>query len=1166
MKKNDCFFRESKIPCLQKVLRAMKLTIYLFLFSVMSVFAGKTYSQTKGLTIDLKNSTVKEVLQNIETQSEFYFMYSEKLVDVKREVSVNVKDKKINEVLDGLFAGTDVSYKVRDRFILLTTPEVSGNELVDQQQVTVSGKVTDSSRQPLPGVTVAVKGKAQGTITDANGNYSLSNVQPDAVLVFSFVGMKTQEVAVGNQMNINVKMQEEAIGIEEVVAVGYGKMSKEVLSTSISELNKQTLENIPYTNPASALQGNIAGVRVQSTSGQPGARPVIIIRGGTSINNPEGSTPLFVIDGLTASSMDHINPNQIESIYVLKDAASTSIYGARASNGVIIVTTKSGKAGKTQVSYNYSMTIASNARYFNLASPQDQVKFSRLGYVGRFLANRNQALPGGTGNDLTKNTPFTTMFLTPENEYLLQKSPDPMGAVWTTMPDPFDASKTLIYKATDIQKTIYRRAISQNHNFSVSGGSEKATFNIGFEYLDNKGIVVDTDYKRISMNLNGDIKAGENLQFFGRIIYANVTDRQAPGSSDLFKGVQYASPLTKFYFEDGTLAPGRQWGYANPAYYISSYNTKNETNDLMLNLGGRWDIFPGLSYEPQYSLKKTFLYQRSFLKAHWITMANFDDSRPASGSHTMPSTQSIDGVMTFLKSLMDAHNFEIKAGHSFLKTTGLELSAQAKGAATDNIPTLNAAVTPTKVFGFETEYIIDGFFGRINYDYDKKYLLTINARYDGASNLGEDHKWGFFPGISIGWNLHKEKFWKVIPENLLKLKTRLSYGVNGNISGLGPYTSQGIYSVDYRYNNIAAIINTTLANKELQWERSKSLDFGSDLTILNKINIVFDFYRRVTDQLLTDFSLPPSTGFKSVLTNFGSLENKGVEFDVNANIMPVTSDFQWNLSFNVSKWKNKILKLPDNEFENNRVGGVYIWDSKLGDYSWKGGLQEGGRIGDLFAYKQLSVYATDEEAAAGPVDKLITAGFKKGGGDVNWLDADGNNIIDERDRIYVGNIYPDCAGGFTNSFSYKNINLSIRLDYMTGHTIENDIEMRLYANPGEHALSADVTKSWQKQGDITDFPIYRRGEQNFASNLWRGNDRYFQAGDYLCIREITLQYNLPQSIIERLRLSGLRFNITGNNLYHFTPEYTTQNPEQTGIDNGRYALPRCIIFGMRISL
>jgi hypothetical protein len=323
MKKNDCFFREWKIPGLQKVFRIMKLTIFLFLLSVMSVLAGKTYSQTKGLTLDLRNSTVKEVLQNIENQSEFYFMYSEKLVDVKREVTVNVKNKKIDEVLDGLFAGTDVSYRVRDRFILLTTPEVSGSELMVQQQTTVSGKVTDSSGQPLPGVTVAVKGKNQGTVTDINGNYSISNFQPDAVLVFSFVGMKTQEISVAGKTSINVTLAEEAIGIDEVVAIGYGTARRKDLTGSVASVKGGKLEDIPVTSAAQVITGQLAGVQVTQTDGSPDADIKIRVRGGGSIT--QDNSPLLLVDGFPVDNINNIAPTDIESIDVLKDASSTAI-------------------------------------------------------------------------------------------------------------------------------------------------------------------------------------------------------------------------------------------------------------------------------------------------------------------------------------------------------------------------------------------------------------------------------------------------------------------------------------------------------------------------------------------------------------------------------------------------------------------------------------------------------------------------------------------------------------------------------------------------------------------------------------------------------------------------------------------------------------------------
>ena len=446
-------------------------------------------------------------------------------------------------------------------------------------------------------------------------------------------------------------------------------------------------------------------------------------------------------------------------------------------------------------------------------------------------------------------------------------------------------------------------------------------------------------------------------------------------------------------------------------------------------------------------------------------------------------------------------------------------------------------------------------------------------RYDGASNLGEQNKWGFFPGVSVGWNMHNEDFWQGISKTVSQLKIRGSYGVNGNISGLGDFTSQGAYGVGAKYGGSAAIQNTVIPNKDLKWEQSKTVDLGADIGLLNnRISLIMDVYRRVTDNLLTSLPLPQSTGFGSILTNLGSLENKGFEIETRAQVLPGSSPLQWTLSFNASKTLNKILKLPPNGIPNNRVGGILVWDDAANDYVWKGGLQEGGRLGEMYDRLQVGIYATDEAAQKGPVASYIVGANKtQYGGDVEYYDADKNGIIDSRDQRYMGTSFPVWTGGISNSLSYKNFNLYVRMDYTTGHTIFNWGRMFLDGN-----LYADgnltqrmVERSWKKQGDITDTPRSYWGGERVQRNLFNGistagNSTYMESGDFLALREVTLSYTVPSVVLNKLKIANLRFNITANNIHYFT-NYMGLNPEEGGKDDGRYALPKNIIFGANFS-
>lgn len=1035
-------------------------------------------------------------------------------------------------------------------------------------QITIRGEVKTANGEPIPKASVLLKGTTIGATSDENGNYSINVDNPNGILVFSFVGMKSKEVPISGRQVVDVNLEGDLSTLSGVVVVGYGTQTRDVITTSVSKLDNKVLENIPYSNAASALEGTLSGVRVQTNSGQPGAAPNIIIRGGTSINSPNRAVPLYIIDGVYRDNMNDINTTDIESIQVLKDAAATAIYGAQGSNGVIIIVTKSGESGKTRVNYKFDYTNSQVGKTYDLLVGRDEVYYSRLGLAA--TASLNSAyLPfltgsvysGGTGNDLTSNTSFSLQYLTPENKHKLNEG-------WESMPDPLDPTKTLIFTSVNWQDILFRTANSQNHSVSVSGGGNKAKFYLGLGYQDNQGIAIQTDYKRFSLNFNGEVKVSDNVNVFARVMYANTNNDQVSSIGNIFKSALIAPTYNKLYLEDGSLSPGRNFGYANPFYQLSTYNPRRRANDLTLLVGSEATIIPGLTFSPQLSLRQVSNYARNFQRAYLNGPTTLVTSRNASGSFSELSSPQVTGVLTYIKSLNNVHNIEVKAGFSYFEENNTGLSASGSNAATDLIPTLNASATPVSVSGSETHQTLAGYFSRASYNYKRKYLVNASLRYDGASNLGSKNKWGVFPGVSVGWNVDRENFWKALPEDLIKLKIRASYGVTGNISGLGLYQAQGAYNASSLYAGNAGIQISTLPNQDLRWEQSKTGDIGLDVGLFNnRIGILFDYYKRVTSNLLTTLTLPPSTGFSSILTNYGSLQNKGYEIELNARILPSKSAFQWNIALNTATVNSKILKLPENGIENNRVGGEYVYDPKRGAYAYLGGLQEGGRIGDLFGYQQVSVYATDEEAAKGPVDMLIPRTNKtKYGGDVNWLDVDRNDTIDTRDRVYLGNSLPRITGGFTNSFSYKSISLSVRMDYTMGATIYYENGARTSGNfSGANGINADILRSWQKQGDITDIPRYYWADQNGQWNVWnnRGNSRFYEKTDFLCLREVTLAYGLPQSVLKRFKIADFRFHLTGANLYYFT-NYDGLSPEQTDTD-AAYPNPRSIILGASIT-
>ncbi|MEX2640070.1 MAG: TonB-dependent receptor [Balneolales bacterium] len=1036
------------------------------------------------------------------------------------------------------------------------------------QQISVSGTVTiQGTDEPLPGVNIVVKGTTTGTSTGMNGEYEIT-VPEGSILVFTAVGFELKEVEVDNRTSINVGLVESLSLLDEMVVIGYGEQARATLTTSVSKMDTLALQSIPFTNVASALQGTLAGVRVQSTSGQPGAAPQIILRGGTSINNPNGASPLYIVDGVKRNNLNDINSSNIESIQVLKDAASTAIYGARGSNGVIIVETKSGSPGTVRIQYRSSIKSSQQRSLYSLGSAQDYIYFNRLGLAAtgekhpEYLSRLGLPTGSGIGNDMTNNTGFTPQYLNSQNEHKLNEG-------WASMQDPIDPTQTILYQDIDWQDVLFQNALTHDHYISASGGSETATYRVGLGYLNSEGITIRTGYERLNLDLGGDVQIRDNLRINGVAAFSNSSNEQVYNTHEIFQRSLGLPPTAKFRYEDGTLAPGQNRSMGNPLYHLDRVQNQNNLNRLTLGVNGVWEIISNLTFEPSASLYAVQGIDNNFQMSYWNSPTQFIDSRNASGSHSLFWQREVEGVFTYVESSLENHNFQANAGFSYFDRKNYSLSASGRGAASDNIPTLNATSEPTSVTSNASHLVIAGYFARINYDYQQKYLFSATTRYDGASNLGAENRWALFPGVSFGWNLQQENFWTVMPEMISSFKLRTSYGANGNISGLTDFHAHGAYSVGSRYNEQSAIMNNRLPNSSLRWEQSKTLDIGFDLGLFDdRATLLFDFYRRVTEDLLTDMQLPHSTGFQSILTNLGSLENRGIEVEVQADVIRGREEFAWTLGANAALNQNKIMQLPENDNENNRIGGVFVYDPDLDDYAWKGGLQEGGRLGDLYAYKQVGIYATDEEAAAGPTDMLVAGNDKtKFGGDVNWLDVDENGIIDTHDQIYAGNIFPDWTGGISNNFSYRNINLLIRTDFAVGHTIYHETRARLAGQfQGDISISQEVVDhSWQEQGDVTDVPRYYWADQLAQNNLWRGNTRYYEKADYLAIREVTLSYRLPSNWLSPIGFRNVQLNATGNNLHYFT-NFAGLTPEVGGTDTGRYPLPRSFIFGINVEI
>ncbi|HEY1010557.1 MAG TPA: SusC/RagA family TonB-linked outer membrane protein, partial [Daejeonella sp.] len=739
-------------------------------------------------------------------------------------------------------------------------------------QTVVTGTVTDSNGETLPGVSVMIKGTTVGTTTDVEGHYSVNAPDNASTLVFSFIGMQSQEIVISDRKQIDVVLSEDAASLKEVVVIGYGSQSRSTITTSIAKLDAKVLEHSAMSNPGAALQGTISGLRVVNTTGQPGSVPNILLRGGASINNP--GSPLVVVDGVVRTLSD-VNPSDIESLQVLKDAASTAIYGARANNGVILITTKRGKAGVSNVTYTMKSGLNEQREAYDYLNARDFIYYNRMGINNTNLSRApggvafvNPEVQAGYGTTASPNM-YDIAKITNANRANFTSL---ISNGWQWMIDPISQKDTLIFK--DYSGQISDAAFNQNpntqdHNLSFTGGNDKSTFAATLNSYNEDGLVIGTKYQRFSGSLNGSYKIRNNLEVLAGTTYS---ESKAPSflPGDIFFRTQAMQPTFKPFDESGNPSSGSSMSYGNPAYYQEKYIRKNSTRRSISNIGANWEIVPDLFLRAKANIYYTDYYAENFDKKIVYQTGNVDVSRASSANYSKSVQQQHNLTADYKKSI-NQHNFSFLLGGEYFDLSSSNLSATGKAAPTDDIYTLNAAVERTAInSGFVQNRMMSGF-SRLAYDYNRKYLLSAVIRYDGVSSL-TDHRWGAFPGVSLGWNVHEEDFFKSssISRFITLLKPRMSYGVNGNIAGVGEYEVQGAYGIQTFYDAQAGYLNTGLINNGLRWEKSKSFDGGIELGLINnRVLLNLAYFRRTTTDLLTNLTLPGYTGFNSVRTNLG---------------------------------------------------------------------------------------------------------------------------------------------------------------------------------------------------------------------------------------------------------------------------------------------------------
>jgi TonB-linked SusC/RagA family outer membrane protein len=1125
----------------------MKLTTFLIFLSIGCAFASKTYSQTKQLNLNMEDATVKEVLSKIEDQSEFYFMYSGKLIDVNRKVSVNYQNQKIEPVLESLFASTDVEYVIKDRFIVLTKEGDESDLSSVIQQNTVSGSVTDESGEPLPGVTVLIKGTTNGTVTNMDGNFSISNVPEEATLQFSFIGMKTQEVIVADQTTINIIMQQDAIGLEEVVAVGYGTARRKDISGAVStvRLEDSPIANSPNTSPLQSLKGGVAGVNIGEQN-SPGQTPGILVRGQNSING--SNTPLIVLDGIIyLGSISDINPEDISVMDVLKDASAAAVYGSRAANGVIVITTKKGKSDKPVITYNTSIGINT------WPSPPDMMNRER--WSEKYVA---QTPSVNSPEEIVFDAGFATTLWE-------QKNVD-----------------------TDWYDLISRNGVIQNHQVAVSGQANRVNYYFSGGYNNQEGVIVGDDYERISVRtkLDADITDWLKIGLDGTY---NNNDYSGVGAN---VGLAYsAHPWGLPYRYEGmpvnpesntgTLLERYPTGQSVPNALWGTDGTIEDINKSNFYRLATYALFTvpkvdGLTYRFNFSINSNvnerdrFTYEDYYVGeatstpyinrysqaelAKRLSQANGYNNRTNSYTYVM------DNIINYKKEFGDHYvdaTLVATRDYSYSKlvsATGSDYSLNGNTLlGVDGIH--KAAVQKVNLDVVEKANI--GYVGRLAYAYKDKYHLTATMRRDGASVFGADQKWGNFPSLGLAWTASEEDFISGF-DKMTYLKIKASYGKNGN-QGLDPYQTLALVAsgsdggIRYEFADAPSTIlygvgQSSLGSPTLGWETTTAFNGGFQSAWFNdRVFLDLDFYfSETTDQIFLR-QIPVMTGFSSIFSSLGQVDNKGIEISLHT-VNIDNDDLKWSSSLIFWQNRNKIVSLYGDDIDG---------DGKEDD-DISNNLFIGESLDAIYGYEYIGVVQED--------DTEYLANVGGAAGDPMFKDISGPDgvpdgiITADYDRKILGYNKENFRLSLSNTVEYKNFSLYVMLSGVFGGGKDN---YYLGSNPRYNSFrdrydTNEIDHDW--------WTPENKSEKYLRADAYSNRYLGLQSRGFVKVQDVNLSYKFPKGMGSSIGLNSLELYTSIKNLYTFTNWYGGGDPERgISADSGTYPVPRTYSMGLKVS-
>lgn len=1135
MYKISTAIRCRELPRIQsKLFLIMKLTFFLCLISILQVSASTTYAQK--ISMNKNNASLAAALKEIHKQSGFSVLYNAKMLKLAVPVNVHLQNVELEEALKQCFQDQPFTYVINNTTIVVT-PKIQ--ETTPVQAITVTGQVKDNKGLPLPGVTIKIKGSEIGTQTGLDGKYSLSVPDSKAVLVFSFIGFVNQEITVGNQAKIDVVLKEQTSALNEVVVVGYGTQKKVNLTGAVSTVSGEDLNKRPVINPASMLQGTIPGVQVSQGSGEPGNESVSIQIRGNGTFSGAGSAPLVLVDGVPGSFSD-INPTDIDNVSVLKDAASASIYGSRAANGVVLITTKQGKAGQMKVQYDGNVGIYKPTKLFKLITNSAQ-----------YMELYNEARINTGLND--PNDPTKLYGLYPQDQIDLYRN----------------SSDRVHYPNTDWLSLIFKTAPTQNHNLTFSGGNEKTTYNISLGYVDQNGIIRGFNYKKYTGRINLTSKINDHIKFGTNILLkSGTTESAAGGSKDLFLSAMSQAPTYGPYLTDGSghftyKAYDYEYNNKNPIAVLDNSFTHN-TNDYAVNAQG-W-------FEVQFT-KDFSWYTKGAVNVNMDKYKDYKSTLDLYNFKTNTLSTSLDlgkgltdqdeqTVYSNLYSYLNynhnfnGHSIKAQAGYSVEQSKYSYLQGYRQNFPDEDLRELNAGGQDIqRASGTANQWALMSYFGRVNYNYKERYLLEGNIRYDGSSKFAGNNKWGVFPSFSGGWRASEEPFVKAMNLTWLdNFKLRGSWGKLGNQNiVIGGYTVNYPYQAllnltgNYSFDNSAlttGVAQQSLNNPDIKWETTTMTDIGLDLALFKNFNVTFDWYKKRTIDILRQSQVTAIVGLSAPTINDGVVDNTGVELGLNYSNMiheGSLSGFTYGLGVNLDHFNNKLVKYGQQD---------------IFDYTTN---KNGQPISSFYMLQVAGIFQSTAEVNNSPKqfnDSTLP-------GDLKYKDVNGDGKINSDDRTIISGVYPKLNYSFNLSASFKGFDFSAMMQGVYGSKsyVSNwGVIPFVQGTPP----TTDWLNRWTPEHPSTTMPRIYWG-WSAPQKLTRPSTFFLQDASYLRLKNLVFGYTLPSKVTKSIGIDRLRVYFAGDNLFTIT-KFKGLDPERYGSgDLVQYPQNKIYSFGVNVS-